>query len=255
MALPRFNFATTSSPGSGWTAATLAPNEQLQDATLSTVDASVTGAADALLAPDVLRTTPQALGDPTLGSRAFRSSPQDAIPVARTSVYQTPNAPAFLADAVARLNATQAGQQTAQQRLVQQLLGIVGGGNPNAYLVAPALAAAAGGGGGPGSGGLSLAPIQNPLIGQGYSELAKAQAGRATAQTTAINRVNDLQSQILDLKRRQAQQPQSSTFSWGGSGQNTANKIFDLEQQLKSAQQLGTAAASSGWGSMAIPGY
>lgn len=247
MATPNLNFATNR----GWTAATITPNADLQAAADTSLD------VNAPVTPDTLRTTPQALGDPTLGSRGFMSLPAGyAQPVARTSVYETPDAPAFLADAVARLNATQSGRATAHQNLIQQLLGAVGGGGQNAYLLAPALAAAVGAtGGSGGGGGLSLAPIQNPLIGQGYAELAKAQAERAKANAAAVNRVKSLQDQIFELQQRQRQSPQAGTFSWGGSSGNTQNQIFDLQRQLKDAQKIGVAAASSGWGSMSIPGY
>lgn len=276
MPVPNLNFATNR----GWTAATLTPDTNLASQMAAALsfspdtspeyrasetarinaglksNAGASQNANAPITPDTLRTTPQALVDPSLGSRSFMSLPAGyAQPVARTSVYETPDAPAFLADAVARLNATQSGRATASQNLIQQLLGAVGGGGPNAYLIAPALAAAVGAAGG-GGGGLSLAPIQNPAIGAGYSQLAKAQAERANANTSAVKRAQSLQDQIFGLQQQQRNTPQASTFSWGGgSGANTQNQIFDLQQQLKDAQKIGVAAASSGWGSMAIPGY
>jgi hypothetical protein len=258
MAVPNLNFSTNR--GSGWTAATITPDTDLHSAADTSLDVNAPvrmpdEVLNAPITPDTLRTTPQSLGDPTLGSRQFMSLPAGfAQPVARTSVYETPEAPAFLADAVARLNATQSGRATAQQSLIQQLLGAVGGGGPNAYLLAPALTAAVGATGG-GGGGVSFGPIQNPLIGQGYAQLAAAQAERARAQTSAVNRVQTLQDQILGLQQQQRSRPQSSTFSWGGGGNSVSNQIFDLQQQLANAQKIGTAAASSGWGSMAIPGY
>lgn len=161
-------------------------------------------------------------------------------------------APGFLQDAIARLLNTQAtGGGSATDALLRQILGA---GASADYLTSPAITAFAAGQSGLKS--LALAPVQNPLIGQGYNTLATAQAERTRAQTGAINRVQELQNQILGLQQKKGTAFNTPSFgpSFGGKP-NIDNQVFDLQQQLNSAQKLATASASSGWAPMNIPGY
>lgn len=173
-------------------------------------------------------------------------APQTPAPSTVTPGAPIDGSPAFLQDAITKLLQATGGSNSSS--LLRQIMGSAGEGNE--YLFAPALAAMAGGQSGLQS--LSLAPIQNPLIGSGYNTLAKAQAARSTAQTNAINQVSSIQDQIARLQNQAAP---SSIFAAIGRADPNQEKIRLLKQQLKSAQGLGIASASSGWAPMSIPGY
>jgi hypothetical protein len=203
--------------------------------------------------PDTLQTTaPTGLVDPSLGSRAFMSLPAGyAQPLASASVYETPNAPAYLADQVANLNAQQAMRRTAQDDLVRQLLGGVAGGGENAYLYASALQAASAV---PGS-HLALPTIQNPAIGRGYLAQSNAAAARTTAQTRSINQAKFIQDEITRLQQQRTT-PYLGGFSWGNDPvlARTDERIRNLRQQLPGAQSVaGNAAFGAGW--VPMPSY
>lgn len=185
------------------------------------------------------------------GWTAATISPQTQ-PQTPTTGSPINGAPDFLQDAIAKLLNTQAtGGGSATDALLRQILGAGAGAD---YLTSPAITAFAAGQSGLKS--LALAPVQNPLIGQGYNTLATAQAERTRAQTGSINKVQQLQDQILGLQQKKGTPFNTSSFgpSWGGKP-NLDNQIFDLQQQLNSAQKLATASASSGWAPMSIPGY
>lgn len=252
-----------SRPASGWTAASITPratsviNDAVLPATPVTSAPLTTPVVPPPVTADTFRTPEQPLNNPSLGSRGFQSVPGGANVLAKTSVYETPNAPAFLADQVAALNAQQSMRRQYQNDLINQLMGLTGSGNPNAYLYAGALQAAVAQPGSGGGGGGWVFP-QNPLIGQGYNAAAQAAAGLNTAQTAAITRPQQIQSQIADLQRRRSQFTSALPSMFGNpDAARIDQQIFDLQNQMQTAQSLATraAGASSGWTASAIPRF
>lgn len=199
-------------PRSGWTATSIVPNPDHHAA----ADAALT-AAPAFTADD-LKTTPVALNDPKLGSKGFKSLP-NGLPVnvaAQTSVYATPNIPAFLGGALNSLNAQQAARNSAYQDIFKSIF--------SPYL---------------------------QQVGGAYETLANSQAAKSNSQVQAAGSYTSLQSQIAALqKQRDTTASPAGTFGWGNPDVNKLDQqIFNLQGQLPAAQKISSSAvgSNSGW--------
>jgi hypothetical protein len=175
----------------------LTPEQVAQNAINSPSEAPRTISVDDFL------TSPTALVDPKLGSRQFSSAPtSSAVPInvgASVSAFGNAPAPAFLTDAVNRLNQTQSNFRSSEDSFRGKLLDAVLGGN---FLAAEALRASAAR---PGTNIAFGAPVQNPQIGQGFLASSQAAAGESNARTTAVNQqtsqLSTLQNQLRDVER------------------------------------------------------
>ena len=237
------NFTTTR----GWTASTLFPQ----------TTSGIAGATNGLgyipglpLGKTDTGVVPGLFGATSMPANGVTNAPAGGV-------APPPGSPPFLQDAINRILDVQAngslGGSGGSSSLIDKILG-----STNGYLLAPALAASmfkpggTGAGGGGGGGALTLAPIQNPLIGQGYNTQANAQMLRAQQQQNAMNAVTQLQQKIFNLQNT----PSLATGGgFYGSGYNTGQQLLQLKQQLKSANQaLQSTSQPSGWSSNP-PGY
>jgi hypothetical protein len=205
-----------------------------------------------------LMTDPSAAHDPTLASRAYLDPMTGFRQVAaQTSVYEQPNAPAFLQNAVNSLNAEQALRRSLQSELTNRLLSGVQAGGPSSYLFDEALRAASVS---PGAHVNFGAPVQSPLIGEGYNVVANAFANRLDQQKQAITAANSVAAQLTALQKQRDSLGANAFGQYAGSPQQKLDQqIFGLQEQNQpqsAVQSLGRAAASgsSGW-LPSLPGY
>jgi hypothetical protein len=215
---------------------------------------SVNGYAQLPITADMLRTTPETLNDPSLGSRKF-TNPLEGMrqPVASASVFAQPDVPPYLQNALASLNAEQALRRSMQAELTNRIVAGAQSGGPNAYLWQEALRAAAVTPGAHVNFGQS---VQNPLIGQGYYDASEAYKQRAAQQTRAITAANTAnQNSIIPPFEGVMQNP--------GGAFNPAYQAYINRQIManqtaspgSSVQQLGRSAAYGGGWTPMLPSY
>jgi hypothetical protein len=204
-------------------------------------------------------TKPTDAVDSTLGSRLYQNPLTGFREVAaQTSVYAQPNAPAFLQNAIAGLNAEQTMARSAQAELLDRIIkgaagqtatGAAGsGGDP--YLWQEALRAASVN---PGAHVNFGAAVADPRQGMASITSANALAAKAAQQTAAIKAANAIPIQIAALQKKRAQLgPAAGGFYSNSPQQALDRQLFALEDQgLASSgiQQLGqkSARSNSGW--------
>lgn len=206
--------------------------------TASSVVGPINALAQSPLQADVLRTTPQTLADTTLGSRKY-VNPNTGIrdPVVSGSVYEQPDTPAFLSQAVANLNAEQALRRSLQAEWNNRLLGGVAAGGPDAFLYAEALRAA------------SVAPGSSVAFGQQIADPQTGSAQKTAAETMAKEQAaREKHASELEKIRRQMVQL-SSNPEMSRSNPNLYADLFGRQQAL-----LRQGPAASGWtGGRATP--
>lgn len=236
---------------SGWRTSTIAPKMVTQPA-IPAATPLPNIATEGYTAGNLAR-TPGKLNDPTLASRAFGSTVPGAVkPAFAESVYQRPEVPAYLAQAVTDLNTGQSLQRSLQSEWNNKILGLATGGGPDSWQFQEALRAASVS---PGAHVNFGAAVQNPLVGEGYKAAAVGQASLAKAQAGAIGAPQAFQSQIAALQREQQLLGQSAFGQFQGSRQQQIqNQLFNLQNQLAGAQ---TVAAGQnrvgGWTPNALP--
>lgn len=206
-----------------------------------------------------LLTRPTDAVDQTLGSRLYQNPLTGFRDVAaQTSVYAQPNAPAFLQNAIAGLNAEQTMARSAQSELVNRIMkGAAGltatgapGGGGDPYLWQEALRAAAVN---PGAHVNFGAAVTDPRQGISAITSANALAAKAAQQTAAIAAANAIPIQIAALqKKKEVLGPAPGGFYAGSRQQALDRQLFALEDQGQAAsgmQRLGQSAArsNSGW--------
>jgi hypothetical protein len=187
-------------------------------------------------------TTPTALVDPKLGSRGFSSAPTNsAVPIqvgASVSAFGNAPAPAFLTDAVNRLNQTQSNFRTGEDAFRGKLLDAVLGGN---FLAAEALRASAAR---PGTNIAFGAPVQNPDIGTGFLATSEAAAEQTQARTgflnSQTNQLSVLQGQLKDIEGDLKGLPGSGGGFGGGSiiaSTGSGNERAQLQSKQRQIQR------------------
>lgn len=194
-----------------------------------------------------LARTPGKLNDPTLASRAFGSTVPGAVkPAFAESVYQRPNVPAYLAQAVTDLNTGQSLQRSLQSEWNNKILGLASGGGPNSYLYQEALRAASVS---PGAHVNFGAAVQSPLLGEGYKAAAVGQANLTNAQAGAIAAPQQYQAQIAALQKERQQLGQNAFGMYSNSRQQQIdNQLFNLQGLLAGSQNVAAGNnRSSGW--------
>jgi|SRR5712664_285818 len=223
------------------------PNPQTPSSNVGPVNAG----AQLPLSASQLGTTPSTLIDASLGSRTGSDPNAGKQSVyAQASVYNNQNAPAFLAQQVANLNAEQTMRRSAQAELLNRIVGGVAGGGPDAYLWDEALRAASVQ---PGAMVNFAAPVLDPRIGIAQKIIAQGYSDRAQQQAQAIRQANDAQQQLSDLQKRRAIIGPNPFGQYSGSEQQQLDtRIQDLMDKTSSTgslQLLGqaSAAAGSGW--------
>lgn len=237
---------------SGWRTSTIAPKMVTQPAIPAATP--LPNIATAGYTAGNLVRTPGRLNDPTLASRMFGSTvPGTVKPVAVSSVYQQPNVPAYLTQAVADLNSGQSLQRSLQSEWQNKIFSAANDpNNPNSYLFQEALRAAAVS---PGSHVNFGSAVQSPLIGQGYQAAAASQASLAKAQAGAIGAPQQFQAQIAALQREQQLLGQSAFGQFQGSRQQQIqNQLFNLQNQLTGSQTVAAGNnRASGWMPAPLP--
>lgn len=247
----------------GWTAGTISHNVDLHDRALATrtPDAAPPTPASSAIGPlngwgqvpltaAQLMTDPSGVHDPSLASRKYMN-PGTGVrdTAAQASVFQSDDAPAFLQQAIANLNAEQAMKRAQQSELVNRILSGVNSGGNNAYLWSEALRGASVT---PGAHVSFGSAIQNPDIGAGYKTAADAYAGKTNQQTQSLRMANVSLKSISELEKQRARLGATIMGGYTGSPQQA------LDQQLNDAyasaspdsatQRLGRSAnRSSGW--------
>lgn len=244
---------------SGWRTSTIAPKYSAPAAAapvLETPPASNVGSVNALaqspLTAAALQKTPQTLNDPTLGSVRFGSTiPGRAQPFLAESVYQRPEIPAFLSQAVSDLNTEQALKRSLQAEWNNKILGLAQQGGSNGYLFQEAVRAASVS---PGAHVSFGAAVQNPDIGTGYKTAAEGASKLATAQAGAISAPQQIQSKIAMLQREKEQLGQNAFGQYSGSRQQKIDQqLFDLQNQLSGANTVAAGNNSRGWTAPPLP--
>lgn len=194
-----------------------------------------------------LARTPGRLNDPTLASRIFGSTvPGTVKPALAESVYQRPNVPAYLTQAVADLNSGQSLQRSLQQEWNNKILGLATNSGPQNYLYTEALRAASVS---PGAHVSFGAAVQNPDIGAGYRSAALGQASLSNAQAGAIAAPQQYQAQIAALQRERQQLGANAFGQYTGSRQKAIDdQLFNLQSLLSGANTVAAGNnRSSGW--------
>lgn len=252
---------STSTGRSGWSTASIAPPQlplppgfltPEQVAQQSIVSAQ-TEQFKPITADDFL-TVPNQAADPKLESRTFSSTPttQPVQVGASVSAFGNAPAPAFLTNAVNKLNATQSAFQSSENAFRNELLDAVLSGN---YLAAEALRAAAVR---PGTSVSFGGSVENPQIGQGYLLQSQSAADEAASRKQALGQqvaqTGALQAQLNSTEQQLRGIPRSSnTLATASQGQKTAGLQFQqrqLQQQLERQREIlagGGAFASSGF--------
>jgi hypothetical protein len=219
----------------GWTADSISPGvlsvpSPFLDPDEVVRNAKATPSAASTVKPVTVEdfmTEPVALNDPKLGSRRISSAPTTLPKTvgASISAYGNFQAPAFLTDAVNRLNQSQTSAARLQDEYRQQLLDAVLGGN---YLAAEALRAASVV---PGSSVSFGQAVTDPTVGKAYAEQAKAAAAESGARTDEYTRVTNETSDLENRLKSVTEQLGSMPF--GGSsipGANVEQGNLLLEQ-------------------------
>lgn len=246
----------------GWTAATLAHNADLHDASLATLQPAapmptpaasdvgpINGLAQSPLTAAALLTDPNGVHDQTLASRAFKNPGTGFRDVAaQGSVYQQNNVPAFLQQSIANLNAEQAMKRAQQSELVNRILQGVNSNSPNNYLFAEALRAAAVGAGAHVN---FNAAVLDPALGRGYETATNAYANKTNQQTQSLKAANTAVSAIPALSQQRARLGAVVMGGYEGSQQQKLDRQIALASEaatpMSSTQLLGRSANSSGW--------
>lgn len=240
---------------SGWRTSTIAPKMVTQPAAFTPAPAlpqSSVGPVNAFAqqtgtAADLFR-SPTALRDPTLASRSYGSTMPGAVkPAFAESVYQRPQVPAFLTQAVSDLNTGQSLQRSLAAEWQNKIFSAATDKeNPNSYLFQEALRAASVN---PGSHVSFGAAVQSPLIGQGYQAAAEGQAKLSQAQAGAISAPQQYQEQIAALQRERQQIGQNAFGMYSGSRQKQIDdQLFNLQGLLAGSQMVAAGNnRSSGW--------
>lgn len=248
-----FRLLTTSPASTGWTSATI------NQAQAAKADALAQGAvagtnsalAKAPITADALRTTPSTLSDARLGSRGF-VNPNTGIRdvVASGSVYNQPNVPAFLSQAVAGLNAEQALRRSVQAEWNDRLLrNAESSGDP--YLWMEAIRAA------------SVNPGSSVAFGQSIQDPNQGRAAMIDAQSNAnLNYqkqriLSSASNQLYDYRK---QSDIANNSPLGSTWANQASKrASDALYGYTMAQPLATAAAGgrtpTSWGRAPSSGW
>lgn len=205
----------------------------------------VNALAQTLATAAQLRTNTTTPKDPTLASRspsgADLAGRRDVA--AQASVYQTPNVPAFLTQAISDLNANQSLRRSAHAELIDTLFGQAMTGNLSAWDALRAASVQ------PGA-HVSLSPITDPNVGIGYQTASNAYAGQLAAQTGAIRAAQAVPGQIATLEAQRARLGNAGFGGyWGSQQQNLDRQITDLYgagSARSAVQQLGQSAARGG---------
>lgn len=248
----------------GWTATTIGPSAKLQSragtalmgaATTPTPGPSSVGPVNALaqlpITADVLRSPSMNLVDPTLASRPFVNPNTGAREVAaQASVYQQPNVPAFLQEAVSKLNAEQALRRSMQSELLNKIMSNAQAGGPDAYLWQEALRAASVT---PGAHVNFAAPIENPALAAAQQTAAQAYQQEAAQRTHAVMAANQATNNLHRLEMQRSALGNAAFGMYQGSPQQKLDqRLFDATlaaTPTSSVQLLGRSAArnSGGW--------
>lgn len=239
-----FRLLTTSPASTGWTSATI------NQAQAAKADALAQGAvagtnsalAKAPITADALRTTPSTLSDARLGSRAFMN-PNTGIRdvVASGSVYNQPNVPAFLSQAVAGLNAEQALRRSIQAEWNDRLLRNAEG-SENPYMWLEAIRAASVN---PGASVAFGQQIADPTVGKAQLQRAQSQAQLDAQRARILHAASGNLYRVDKWTDIANTMPQGSP--WAQSAQRRAS---DELINFANSQPLAVAAAGggSGWG-------
>lgn len=239
-----FRLLSTSPASTGWTSATINQAQAAKQAALD--EGAVAGTNSALakapITADALRTTPSTLSDARLGSRSF-VNPNTGIRdvVASGSVYNQPNVPAFLSQAVAGLNAEQALRRSVQAEWNDRLLRNAESSS-DPYLWMEAIRAASVN---PGSSVAFGQQILDPN--QGRANLIAAQSN-ASLNSQRARILSDASNQIAEYKTASQQasnQPMGTSFA-----QQAQQRASNALHGYTMSQPLAVAAAGggSGWG-------
>lgn len=239
---------------SGWRTSTIAPKMVTQPQTpvaATQLPQSYVGPLNALAqqpytAASLMR-SPGAVNDPKLASRAYGSTvPGTVKPAFAESVYQRPEVPAYLAQAVTDLNTGQSLQRSLQSEWNNKILGLASGGGANGYLFQEALRAASVS---PGAHVNFGAAVQNPDIGTGYLQAAQGQKAQALATAGAIGAPQQYQQQIAALQRERQQLGANAFGQYSGSRQKAIDdQLFNLQGLLAGANTVAAGQTrSSGW--------
>jgi hypothetical protein len=229
----------------GWTAETLSPGNLPVPQAFITPESVVADVQRAgpttrrTFSPADFMTQPAALNDPALASRGFNSTPTTAPLTVGASVSAFNNfpAPAFLTDAVNRLNTTQSLRAMEQADFRQQLLDATLSGN---FLAAEALRASAVQ---PGTSVGFGSAVLDPQIGQAALTQSEAAAHESSVRTSALQSATSqeeaLRAQLMDVQRDIARvTPAGGQF--GGSiigSQGQSQERFQLQSQQRRIQR------------------
>jgi hypothetical protein len=132
--------------------------------------------------------------DRKLASRSFMN-PNTGIrsPAISASVYRQPNMPAYLTQAVERLNMEQGLRRSLQSEWNNRILQAAATPGPNQYLWMEAARAASVS---PGTAVTFSKAVQNPAIGEGYKAMATEQANVEKQRLANLTRASNLQRQL-----------------------------------------------------------
>lgn len=189
---------------------------------------------------DDFRTPNVPLNDPKLASRKFSSAPT-TVPLsvpAQVSAYGNVSVPAFLTDAVNRLNASQSGQAALQNQYRQQLLDAVLSGN---YLAAEALRASSVS---PGAAVSFGQAVQSPQVGQAALLSSQATAQESATRTAALQSATTQPQALnyqLQLINKQLQGLPRAGVGPSVGGEKRAqlqSEQFRIQRELQKQQQL-----------------
>ena len=233
---------------SGWRTSSIVPKSVSTQPPGSPALASPAPQAGTYSAQSLARSPSPTLRDPSLASRAYGSTvPGTVQPALASSVYQRPEVPAYLAQAVSDLNTGQSLQRSLAAEWQNKIFNAANDtSNPNNYLFQESLRAASVN---PGSHVSFGAAVQNPLIGQGYQQAAQGYARQANAAATAIGAPNAIQQRIAALQNEQQQLGSNAFGQYSGSRQQAIHsQLYDLQAQLAGANQVaGSQNRTSGW--------
>lgn len=244
-----------------WTATSIAPRSSLASrtpsATLPALPESSVGPINSYsqlpITADMLRAaSPDFINDSSLASRS-PTSPGAGTVAASTSVYRQPNAPAFLQQSIANLNAEQALRRSSQAELLDRITKGVAAGGPDAYLWMEALRAASVS---PGAHVNFAEAIQNPVAAQAQFDAAQAFKQKTQQNTSAINTAQNAASNVAKLQQRRTALGSAPFGMYQNSPQQRLDQqLMDAQmaaQPESSVQKLGRAAAGN---NLAFPTY
>lgn len=182
MATPgNFSFRGLTAPG--WTASSVV-------GPINAVGQKSASAADLLTRGGYAR-------DRKLASRDFMN-PNTGVrsPAIVASVYRQPNMPAYLTQAVERLNMEQGLRRSLQSEWNNRILRQAATPGPDQYLWMEAARAASVS---PGAAVTFRQAVQNPMIGQGYKAMATEQANVEKQRVANLTRAENLQRQLAGM--------------------------------------------------------